>query len=160
MPKRSASALWPIVPLMLLQGFVIFSLQTGVPLSDLHLAPIGIFVVMLWAPFLAWELARKIRAPEEEDDYVTYTRLLGRPGAVLATCFVQALALGLAIFLWRVLDLHPIGLALILGAFGVNVWAGIRFLVRPTPGRARLRPFAIAYVLAVLLSPIVGVVRS
>jgi hypothetical protein len=34
-------------------------------------------IVGLWLPFAAWELSRKIRVPEDETSYRTYSKVLG-----------------------------------------------------------------------------------
>ena len=51
--------------------------------------------LMLYLPATEFEISRKIRAPEKETDYVTYSKLLGVPGAVrllLCVSFVEAAA--------------------------------------------------------------------
>lgn len=150
----------PVVPLMIAYGFAVFAAGHGLSPGDVRWRAALPAVGMLWSPFLAWELARKIRCAEEEDDYVTYSRLLGRRGAVLAVWGVQAVGVGLAFGLWAVLDLHWLGAATVLAAFGLNLAAGIRFLLRPGPRTSRLRPFATAYVAASLVGAIVGVAAS
>ena len=81
----------PIVPLSLCYGFFLFAGENDLSLSDLAWGGILMFVLMLWMPFLAWELSRKIRAPVQEDAYVTYTQLLGMRGAIGAVLLVQAI---------------------------------------------------------------------
>lgn len=46
---------------------------------DLALLTVNNFVILftLYFPGLIWELSRKVRAPEEETEYVTYSRLFG-----------------------------------------------------------------------------------
>lgn len=50
---------------------------------------------VFYLPGLAWELSRKIRAPKEEDQYVTYSQIFGRTRAiviVLAVFLIQLIA--------------------------------------------------------------------
>jgi len=50
---------------------------------------------IFYLPALAWELSRKIRAPKEENQYVTYSRIFGRVRAiwiVLSVFLVQLAA--------------------------------------------------------------------
>jgi 4-hydroxybenzoate polyprenyltransferase len=148
----------PIVPLMILHAFAVFAAEHSLAPDEVHWGRVAPFVGMAWGAFLAWEIARKIRCREEEDDYVTYSRLLGRRGAVLATWFAQATSVALGIHLARAWNHPGAAVALIGVGFGVNLWAGARYLRRPNSRTSRLKPFAIIFVAAVLLFPIVGLV--
>jgi len=147
----------PIVALMILYGFAVFAVEHGLSPGALRWNLIVPFVFMLWSPFLAWELARKIRCKEDEDEYVTYSQLLGPRGAVVLTWLVQAIGLGLAFYLWLTLDLHWLSIALVASGFIVNVWAGARFLCRPSTNTSKLKPFASFFLVTVLASQIVAV---
>lgn len=47
-----------------------------------------------------WEISRKLRAPKDETEYTTYTKIWGLKNATLASCFVQTLIMiGVTIFL-------------------------------------------------------------
>lgn len=90
----------------------------------------------------AWEVSRKIRAPGDETDYGTYSKVLGpRRAATLAVCFV-ALALFCLLPVARVTGLGWVYPAALLGAALVVAVASARFMWRPTRGRANLRPYA------------------
>lgn len=113
----------------------------------------GWVVPLLLAPcagVAAWETARKIRIPEDETEYGTYSKVLGwRRAALLPVAF---LALALAC-------LAPVAYAAGAGwafpaALGtvtaVAVGACLRFRLAPTRARAHLRPYtelfgAVAY---------------
>ena len=136
----------------------VFAVEHGLSPGELNWKRMAPFIVMTWSAFLAWEVARKIRCEEEEDDYVTYSRLLGRPGAVLVTWLVQAVGVGLAIHLWWTLDLHWVSVMVILAGFAINLWAGSRFIRHPGPRTSQLNPFATIFLLTVLASPLVGIV--
>jgi len=146
----------PIVALMILYGFAVFAAEHGLSPADLRWSRITPFIGMTWSAFLAWELARKIRCEEEEDDYVTYSRLLGGRGAVLVTWIVQAGGVGLGIHLAWTGSLHWAGVALILAGFAGNLWAGCRFIRHPDPRTSRLGPVATVFLLTVLAAPLVG----
>jgi 4-hydroxybenzoate polyprenyltransferase len=147
----------PIVVLMIFYGFAVFAVEHGLSARDLRWNLIVPFVFMLWSPFLAWELARKIRCKEDEDEYVTYSRLLGLRGAVVVTWVVQAIGLGFAFYLWLTLGLHWLYVAVVATGFIVNVWAGIRFLSRPSTDTSKLKPFASFFLVTVLTSQIVAI---
>jgi 4-hydroxybenzoate polyprenyltransferase len=90
----------------------------------------------------AWEVSRKIRAPGDETDYGTYSKVLGpRRAATLAVCFV-ALALFCLLSVARVAGLGWAYPAALLGAALVVAVASARFIWRPTRERANLRPYA------------------
>lgn len=142
----------PSAPLMLLQAHVAAADRLGIPLADLRWPVILPAVGMVWFALLGWELARKIRAPEEETAYVTYSRLLGPAGAVAAAAAAQGLAVLLGVWLavrFRLPPWHPAALA---GAWLLCAAAYARFLRRPAASTSRLRPFAAAFVFAVLLA--------
>jgi len=142
----------PIVPLSLSYGFFLFAAEQDLPLESLNWWGVAAFVLMFWMPFLGWELSRKIRAPEEEDAYVTYSQLLGRRGAIAMLCLVQLIGIA-----------GGAGVCLITGAswwllvlpgsvWLVNVLAGVRYLHNPTAAHANLRPFAEVFIVATVLS--------
>jgi len=90
----------------------------------------------------AWEVSRKIRAPGDETDYGTYSKVLGpRSAATLAVCFV-----GLSLFcllpVARAAGLGWAYPAALLGAAFVVAAACARFIWRPSRERANLRPYA------------------
>jgi len=146
----------PIVPMSLCYGFFLFAAEQGVPFSSLDWPSIALFVVMLWMPFLGWEISRKIRAPEDEDDYVTYSRLLGRGGAIAVMCTVQLLGVAAAGGVCLA-NGAPWWLPALPGlVWLVGLWAGVRFVRQPVTAHARLRPFAEAFVVASILSPLLA----
>jgi 4-hydroxybenzoate polyprenyltransferase len=142
----------PSAPLMLLQAHLAAADRLGIPVAELPWAAILPAVGMGWSALLGWELARKIRAPAEETAYVTYSRLLGPAGAVAAAAAAQGLAVLLGLHLavrFRLPPWHPV---VLVGAWLLCVAAYARFLRRPDPSTSRLRPYAAAFVFAVLLA--------
>ncbi len=146
----------PIVPLSLGYGFFLFTAEHNLALSSLAWTPVLTFVLMLWMPFLAWELARKIRAPEDEDAYVTYTRLLGMKGAVAVVLATQFIGLGAAASLRFMLSLSWLIILLPLVAWLVTLWAGWRFIRVPNQRTAKLRRFAESFVIATIASALLA----
>jgi 4-hydroxybenzoate polyprenyltransferase len=146
----------PIVPLSLCYGFVLFAAEQYIPLRALDWLSIFLFVVMLWMPFLGWEVSRKIRAPEEEDTYVTYSQLLGRGGAVAFMCAVQLAGIAAAVTICFVND-APYWLPVLPGlAWLASLWVGIRFVRQPVADHARLRPYAEVLVVATVVAPLIA----
>jgi len=146
----------PVVPLMLLNLVVVAAHGGQVPLSRVRWGPTALFVAMVWASSFAWEIARKIRSAGEENAYVTYSRLLGRGGAVALAAAAHTASLGIGLWLWRALGLHAV-FAVILGV----AWAGsiafhARFLLVRGPAGSTLRRTAEGHALAVLLATVAG----
>jgi 4-hydroxybenzoate polyprenyltransferase len=132
------------------------------------LRPTGPIVLLLLAPIAsvaAWETARKIRIPEDETEYGTYSKQLGwRKAAWLPALFVAAAAACLA----AVSAAAHLGsawwyCAALGGAAALAIGACVRFRVSPTRARANLRRYveifgAVAYVgLVVTLAAVRGV---
>jgi len=104
-------------------------------------------LVGVWMPLAAWETARKIRVPEDETDYQTYSKIFGLKVAPLvpigftligATCIIAVTrAAGLS---WT--------FPLILGGIAlVPIGAALAFWLRPSRERAKLQPTAELFVL-------------
>jgi 4-hydroxybenzoate polyprenyltransferase len=146
----------PIVPLSLCYGFFMFAAEHDLALSELAWGPVLMFVFMLWMPFLAWEISRKIRAPEEEDAYVTYTQLLGARGAVAVMLLAQAIGITAAFGLRFTLSASWL-LPVVPGiAWLVMFWAGRRYLNMPNQRTSRLRPFAEGFLVTMIASVLIG----
>jgi 4-hydroxybenzoate polyprenyltransferase len=142
----------PVVVVLLLHLAVLAGGARGNRPGDLDLAAVLPLIVIYWAPVFAWEIARKVRAPEEEDAYVTYSRLLGRISAVSLVSAAQTTALVAAWILARRHALHPAWIACITLGWLIAQAAHARFLVRPDAGSSRLRPFAELFLVSVLLA--------
>ncbi|HET9315469.1 MAG TPA: hypothetical protein VFQ51_07745, partial [Vicinamibacteria bacterium] len=105
-----------------------------------------------WMPLFAWEIARKVRAPEEENDYVTYSRLLGPFGATLLTAAAQTLALGLGAWLAWTHEYRLGWFVCATAGWAIAQAAHVRFLRRPDARTQHLRPFAELFLAALLLA--------
>lgn len=146
----------PIVALLLLQIVVLFSVQTGLGLRDIDWVPVLLAVAMNWAMFFAWEISRKIRAREEENAYVTYSRIFGRAGAAAVTGGAQTVTLLLGFHFSAKLELAWVSPVLLAAGYLVTLGALLRFAVRPSRVTSKLRPFAEAYILSVLTAILAG----
>ena len=146
----------PVIPLMLLNLVVVAAHGDHVPLSRVRWGPTALFVAMVWASSFAWEIARKIRSAEEENAYVTYSRLLGRGGAVALAAAAQTASLVIGFWLWRAIGLHAVFAALLGFAWVGTMAMHARFLLAPGPAASKLRRTAEGYALAVLLAAVAG----
>jgi hypothetical protein len=122
-----------------------------------------VLCIGLWFPVAAWETSRKIRLPDMETDYQTYSQKFGgwRIAAVVPVVFVwiSAGCLGAVT--------HYLGMptawfvVLGIGAL-VPTLGSLRLLLKPTPEATKLRPFVEAYAAAsqVGLAIVVGIHRG
>jgi 4-hydroxybenzoate polyprenyltransferase len=135
----------PVV--LLFQCYVITYLiqLTPGPHASARLLPVAI---LFWLPWLAWEVARKIRAPASEDSYETYSRNFGHRGACAILILLGVLIFCLAAWVAR---FYSGGLLLIGGMALATLYLVIRclrFMIAPASGKAPLRPMQEAYMLA------------
>jgi 4-hydroxybenzoate polyprenyltransferase len=137
----------PVVPLMLLHLAVLFatSAAAGGPLRP---TAVALLVGQYWGAVFAWEIARKIRAPEDEDDYVTYSRRLGPGGAVALAVAAQGASVAAGLALTASAGLRPSALVVLFGGLTLCGFAYVRFLVHPVAAHSRLQPFAEAFSLS------------
>ncbi len=145
----------PVVPLMLILLVWIAAAGEGVAVSTIDRIPATLLIGQYWGMSFSWEIARKIRSTDEEDAYVTYSRIFGRSGAVMVALAGQLVSFGAGVvfvleygFSWQYL-------AVLLAGLSFPVGASIRFLNAPTDRTSRLRPFAEVYMLAVMAAGLV-----
>jgi 4-hydroxybenzoate polyprenyltransferase len=142
----------PIVVLMLGGLLVLFAAAHGLTPAELMTAPILCLIGMYWALILSWEVARKIRAWHEEDEYITYSRIFGRTLAVLLAASVQTIALILGLHLsYSFSSFWPF--SAVAGVAYINLMAEyVRFLRVRRAGSESLKRYSEAYVGAVFFA--------
>jgi hypothetical protein len=102
-------------------------------------------MVMYWSVLFAWEISRKIRAPGEENAYVTYSRILGPGGAVALALGAQTAAFAIGITLYRVLAISWLFPAILVVGYARTLMACARFLREPSSATSKLKPYAEQY---------------
>jgi 4-hydroxybenzoate polyprenyltransferase len=135
----------PVIPILLGYVVVLFSAEHGLALAHIEGSRTTLLVVMYWSVLLAWEICRKIRAPEEESAYVTYSRILGPGGAVALALGAQTAAFAIGIHLYRVLAIPWLFPAILAAAYARTLMAHGRFLREPSPATSKLKPYAEQY---------------
>jgi 4-hydroxybenzoate polyprenyltransferase len=113
----------------------------GVGAASLPVAAAAALLVGLYLPIAAWEIARKVRTPEEETAYVTWSKVMGWR---MASAVPPALTVGSAALLAFAAAEAGLGrgcgLLLAVAALG-PIAAAAAFRLRPSPaGARRLRP--------------------
>lgn len=104
-------------------------------------------IPMFWLLVIGWETSRKIRVPEQEDGYSTYSKVYGPRGAAVLpmACLTVSFALSqwFAFMLgWSWAFRGLLALAFVYAMFGF-----IRWLMHQTSQNAKLLPFVEAYTL-------------
>ncbi|HBP17104.1 MAG TPA: hypothetical protein DEA08_04815 [Planctomycetes bacterium] len=101
----------------------------------------------MWFPITAWETCRKIRLPDMETDYETYSKVFGgwRRAAVVPA-FLILVSAGCVLALSRQIGLGPVFWGVLGVAALVPVGAVLRLQLQPTPAATKLRPFVEVYV--------------
>lgn len=146
----------PIVPITLLYVLSLFSTAHRLDLHNVNWLATSLVITMYWMAFLAWEVARKIRAPEEENAYVTYSRLFGLRGAVLAAVAAQTVAFSIGFYFYGPhLLFSAVPLAILAAGYGLAIWGHARFLLSPSTATSNLKPFVEGFILSLLIAGVV-----
>jgi hypothetical protein len=135
-------------PLTLLLGAYIVAIvvhETSLPTLSVTLIPL---LLGTWFPLVAWETSRKIRVPEDETDYETYSKIFGfRRAPAVPLFFVLAATLCLALV--TITSGAPRWTAAVFAGAAVPfVLAVLRFWWRSNRQNACLQPFAEIFALA------------
>jgi 4-hydroxybenzoate polyprenyltransferase len=102
-------------------------------------------LVGLWLPIAAWETSRKIRAPEDETSYRTYSRELGWKVAPFLPASSVAGSAGLLLYVARIAGLGVVFPIVIAAVGAVVVFRCLLYRMAPTRQHANLKPWAILY---------------
>jgi 4-hydroxybenzoate polyprenyltransferase len=150
---------WPAVSKNLLLAFathnpmtlLVFAYVLALYVHDFGTAGLSLDALWLalafWLPMAAWETSRKVRRPEDETDYQTYSKLLGwkLAGALPAAFAVGAAASMIAVA--RATGLSPIFMVIVAVTAAVFVAACLRFLLRPSTASSNLKPYSEIYMI-------------
>lgn len=120
----------------------------------------ALLLVGLWLPVAAWETSRKIRLPEQETSYQTYSMLLGwRVATALPLTFVTVSTVCLALFATQT-GLSGVYVGVLIAAAVAAAGACVLLLVAPTPGRTNLKPFVEAFSVAAQVGLVIALVAG
>ncbi len=146
----------PLTLVVLLYAYGVFAADFDV-LWD---GRVVLLLLGLWMPLAAWETSRKIRVPEDETAYQTYTQILGlRRAPLLPVTFVVIGTACVALVSRAAGTSWVFSWVLIAGAL-VPVVGCLRFIVRPTRRAAKLQPLTEFYGLVVDIGLPLSVVLS
>jgi hypothetical protein len=132
-------------PIALLLGGYIVALFADTFGADRVDSRAALLLVGLWLPMAAWETSRKLRAPEDETTYQTYSRVIGwKTAALLPAVFTVASAMALAmVALQAGLSVaFPVAIGT---AAAIVVWRCVLFRLAPSRRSADVKPWAMLY---------------
>lgn len=146
----------PLVPLLYLWVYGIVLRDTGrVP----EPASAALLLTAYWPAMIAWELARKIRAPEQETTYKTYSSVFGPRRAAIGVVGCLGLSTALLMVVAIRFDLSWYFTGLEAAAAAIVSAPFIAFALEPIASRARLVRWIEMYVLAFHLGIIAECLR-
>ncbi len=142
----------PIVPIVYLHLLALFTAEHGLTFQTIDWRYTLPLILMYWAMSFAWEIARKIRSPQEENQYVTYSRIFGPRGAVLVAAGAQTVSFAIGLYFYWRLSLSPLFAVTLAGAYAITIWGHIRFMLLPSPATSKLKNFAELFIILVLIA--------
>jgi 4-hydroxybenzoate polyprenyltransferase len=119
-----------------------------------------VLMLVFWAPLGAWETSRKIRAPEDETDYETYSQVFGWKLAPFVPIAFIILGTTGVILLSNQMELGWILPAIVTVASLIPVYRCIAFRVSPSQKTANIQPFVELYAVVMDLGLLVAVLGS
>jgi 4-hydroxybenzoate polyprenyltransferase len=120
---------------------------------DASLAQVAVLGgIMYWSVMASWEISRKIRSPEEETAYVTYSRIFGYRAAVAVALALQATAFCIGSFVAVTHSFSVVYYLILSFGFGFTVVTQVRFLISPSPRTNRLRSATELYAMLVFVA--------
>ena len=147
-------------PISLIFGGYIVAVYAG----DYGVDSINVWALALmlvfWAPLAAWETSRKIRAPEDETDYQTYSQVFGWKLAPFVPIAFIILGTTSAILLAIQMRLSWIFPVIVAAASLIPVYRCIAFRVSPSQKTANIQPFVEFYAVVMDLGLLVAVIVS
>lgn len=148
----------PIIPVIIIFLLIMFGAQNDLPLSSLLNQYSILLVVWFWSLLFSWEITRKIKSPEEENEYVTYSQIFGYIGAVIIAAVVQTLTFIISLYFFLIFDLSWFYLLTITFAYIIVISGHVRFIHIPNTSTSKLKYFTEAYILTLFLAVIIDYV--
>jgi len=147
-------------PITLFFGGYIVAVYAG----DFGIQSIDVWVLLLllvfWAPLGAWETSRKIRAPEDETDYETYSQVFGWKLAPFVPIAFILLGTTSVLFLSQQMGLGWVLPAVITLASLVPVTRCLAFRVSPSRETANIQPLVELYAVVMDIGLLAAVLAS
>jgi len=153
----------PVTAVLLFYLMILFSAENSIKFSNINWGKNIILIFMFWSLILAWEISRKIRSNEEENEYETYSQVFGRVGAAAVVIIIQTFTLAAAVYFYFHTSLSFIFIILTGAGYVYAMYGNIRFMLYPNPVTSKLKPFTVNYILcffaAVITEQIFNIIR-
>lgn len=142
----------PLLGLTLAYAAAMGPVEAAGPGAQVSITGLLLPVSMCWTMIEGVEIARKLRAPEHESAYVTYSKEWGMSRAVLVAAGLQAWTVVAGGYLaWR-LSLGALPPAALVIGYACVVWGYVNYLRQPAAWSRRVKRGAELYVALVLLA--------
>lgn len=148
----------PIIPLLLLHFVHLIGSWHSLDFDALIKPQTILLVFMYWGLFLTWEICRKIRYQHEENEYVTYSRLLGRTSAILTVGLVNKFSLAAGLWISFHYGLSQIYDVILIAGFAIPAISYTQFLRHKLNNSKQLKNSAELYAFVVMLAPLLNIV--
>lgn len=148
----------PVIPIIIIFLWIMFGAQNDLPLSSLFNHYSVLLIVWFWSLLFSWEITRKIKSPEEENEYVTYSQLFGYIGAAVIAAVVQTLTFIISIYFFLIFDLSWFYVLTVTFAYIIVISGHVRFIHIPNSSTSKLKYFTEAYILTLFLAVIIDYV--
>ena len=148
----------PVIPIIIIFLWIMFGAQNDLPLSSLFNQYSVLLILWFWSLLFSWEITRKIKSPEEENEYVTYSQLFGYIGAAVIAAVVQTLTFIISIYFFLIFDLSWFYVLTVTFAYIIVISGHVRFIHIPNSSTSKLKYFTEAYILTLFLAVIIDYV--
>ena len=101
--------------------------EAGSASGELHISALVLPASMFWTMIEGFEVARKIRAPAEENGYDTYSKLWGPRTAVVVAGALQTWTLAAGLYMSRRMALPALFPTVLIAAYGVLCYGYYKF---------------------------------
>lgn len=132
-------------PVQLILNYYLISIvctKYNLPIFTLEVLFINL---MLYMPGMEWEISRKIKAPGDENDYVTYSKILGYKKASMLLLFVSLIELVISIYIASRFA-HPLFLGLMVVYYILLCKKVYDFIKEPESKKNRIGVFTQVYI--------------
>jgi heme O synthase-like polyprenyltransferase len=143
----------PIVPITQLYIMSFIFYRYGIDVFGFDLA---LMILLFWLPWLNWEISRKIRAPQEEDEYETYSQIFGFRWACFVVLFLSLTTLIILWYFVLIFDMNIVTGVLLTLTFGYFAARTIMFLLKPTLERSKMKESSELFLIGYYLSISIG----
>jgi len=104
-----------------------------------------VVAIIFWAPMLAWELSRKIKAPQDENDYPTYSMIFGYRISAMLPAFILFIQMLIILILIDNLFISVVFKVILVANFLFYIIIILRFLLNPCVKTSNLKLYTEIY---------------